>query len=108
MYDGILASGVAGSVDVFTAANAVWAETDAGRGTKTTLKATTLKAPLLQWRIESPDGKPVQTASGQVVNVDGAINARAIADAVIVTGPFIANIECFFDRPDVLKPLFAA
>ena len=108
VYDGILASGVAGSVDVFTAANAVWAETDAGRDTKTTLKATTLKAPLLQWRIESPDGKPVQTASGQVVNVDGAINARAIADAVIVTGPFIANIECFFDRPDVLKPLFAA
>ena len=108
VYDGILASGVAGSVDVFTAANAVWAETDAGRGTKTTLKATTLKAPLLQWRIESPDGKPVQTASGQVVNVDGAINARAIADAVIVTGPFIANIERFFDRPDVLKPLFAA
>src|SRR3981189_1785343 len=27
---------------------------------------------------------------------------------VIVTGPFIANIERFFERPDVLKPLFAA
>ena len=46
VYDGILASGVAGSVDVFTAANAVWAETGAERRAK-----TALKAPLLQWRI---------------------------------------------------------
>jgi transcriptional regulator GlxA family with amidase domain len=99
VYDGILASGVAGPIDVFTAANAVWLETDAGRRAK---------APLLQWRVESLDGKPVQTASGQVVSVDGPINARAIADAVIVTGPFIANIERFFDRPDVLKPLLTA
>ena len=99
VYDGILASGVAGSIDVFTAANTVWLETEAGRRAK---------APLLQWRIESLDGRPVQTASGQVVGVDGPINARAIADAVIVTGPFVANIERFFDRPDVLKPLLAA
>jgi transcriptional regulator GlxA family with amidase domain len=99
VYDGILASGVAGAVDVFTAANVIWAEMEAGRRAK---------APLLQWRIESLDGRPVQTASGQVVGVDGPINARAIADAVVVPGPFIAHIECFFDRPDLLKPLFAA
>jgi len=99
VYDGILASGVAGSVDVFTAANAVFAETSAGRS---------LKTPLLRWRIESPDGKQVETASGQVVQVDGPINARAIADAVIVTGPFVANIERFFERGDVIKPLLSA
>jgi hypothetical protein len=31
VYDGILASGVAGSIDVFTAANAVWAERQGDR-----------------------------------------------------------------------------
>lgn len=99
MYDGILASGVAGSIDVFTAANAVWAENNGKhRGAP----------PFFEWRIESLDGRPVHTASGQVVNVDGPISARTTADAVIVTGPFIANIERFFDRPDVLRPLFAA
>src|SRR5262249_39404233 len=66
------------------------------------------KPPLLQWRIESLDGKPVHTASGQSVAVDGAINARAAADAVIVPGPFIANIESFFEDPERLRPLFAA
>jgi transcriptional regulator GlxA family with amidase domain len=99
VYDGILASGVAGSIDVFTAANAVWAERHGDRRAR---------MPLLQWRIESLDGKPVQTASGQIVSVDGPINARAAADAVIVTGPFIANIERFFEQPDRLGPLFAA
>ena len=59
VYDGILASGVAGSIDVFTAANAVWAERQGDRRART---------PLLQWRIESLDGKPVQTASGQIVS----------------------------------------
>jgi len=50
----------------------------------------------------------VQTASGQIVAVDGPINGRTAADAVIVPGPFVANIERFFERPDVLEPLFAA
>jgi transcriptional regulator GlxA family with amidase domain len=98
VYDGILASGVAGTLDVFTAANSVSAEVNGNRG----------KAPLLQWRIESLDGKPVETASGQVVQVDGPLNARSTADAIVVPGPFIANIEHFFDRPDLLEPLFAA
>ena len=98
VYDGILASGVAGSIDVFTAANAVWADKNGrGRGT----------APLFEWRIESLDGKPVHTASGQIVTVDGPISTRTTADAVIVTAPFVANIEHFFDRPAVLQPLFS-
>src|ERR1700749_2040757 len=93
VYDGILASGVAGTVDVFTAANAVWARANAGRAGK---------APLLQWQIESLDGKTVQTASGQDVRVDGAINPRAVADAIVVPGPFVANIERFLDQPETL------
>jgi transcriptional regulator GlxA family with amidase domain len=99
VYDSILASGVAGAVDVFTAANAVWAERNPGRRAK---------APLLEWRIESLDGKPVQTASGLVVGVDGPISARAVADAVVVPGPFIAEIERFFERSDIVRPLLAA
>jgi transcriptional regulator GlxA family with amidase domain len=65
-------------------------------------------APVLQWQVESMDGRPVQTASGQIVRVDGAINARAIADAIVVPGPFVASIEGFISRPDVLRPLYAA
>jgi transcriptional regulator GlxA family with amidase domain len=98
VYDGILASGVAGSIDVFTAANAVWAERHRERNGI---------EPLFDWRIESLDGKPVNTASGQTVSVDGQIRARAIADAVIVTGPFLANIEQFFQRSDLLQPLLS-
>jgi transcriptional regulator GlxA family with amidase domain len=99
VYDGITALGVAGSVDVFTAANAVWAEKNGiGR----------TRPPLLQWRIESLDGKQVETASGQIVNVDGPINPRAAAHAIIVTGPFVANVERFFARREALEPLFAA
>ncbi|WP_407156634.1 GlxA family transcriptional regulator [Bradyrhizobium sp. STM 3557] len=97
VYDGILASSVAGVIDVFMAANAVWAERN-GRG----------KAPPLQWRIESLDGKPVQTASGQLVSADAPINARAAADAIVVPGPFVVDLERFFARTDILKPLCAA
>jgi transcriptional regulator GlxA family with amidase domain len=98
VYDGITALGVAGSVDAFTAANAVWAE-NSGNGRS--------RAPL-QWRIESLDGKPVETASGQILNVDGPINPRAAADAIIVTGPFVANMERFLAKRATLEPLLAA
>ncbi len=97
VYDDILASSVAGIVDVFMAANAVWSERN-GRTSK----------PPLQWRIESLDGKPVRTASGQFVSADGPINTRASADAIVVPGPFVADIERFFARTDILTPLCAA
>lgn len=59
VYDGILASSVAGSVDVFTAANRIAA------GRRTRSRNTPLQ---LQWRIESLDGRDVQSASGQTIN----------------------------------------
>src|SRR5260370_169173 len=53
--------------------------------------------------------------------IDGPVNANAVrvtqpfrgpacgaADAVIVTGPFVADIERFFDRSEVIKPLLSA
>jgi transcriptional regulator GlxA family with amidase domain len=97
VYDHILASSVAGCIDVFAAANFLWLKRH-GNG----------KAPPLKWRLESLDGKPVRTASGQVLNVDGLISPRSAADAVIVPGPFVADIERFFGRKDLLKPLCSA
>jgi transcriptional regulator GlxA family with amidase domain len=99
VYDGILASSVAGSIDVFTAANAVSMQRSGNRRGI---------SPLFDWRIESLDGRPVRTASGQIVNADGPISSRTTADAVIVAGPFVADIERFFKRPDRLQPLFSA
>jgi transcriptional regulator GlxA family with amidase domain len=99
-YDGILASGITGPTDVFTAANAVWASQDADH------RRT---VPLFECRVESLDGRPVRTASGQIVSVDGEINARTSAAAVVVTAPFVADVVTFLDdKHDDLRPLFSA
>jgi transcriptional regulator GlxA family with amidase domain len=83
---------------VLTAANTIWARSNPGqRGL----------APLFEWRIESPDGKPVRTASGQLLHVDGAINGRTAADAVLVTAPFVIDTPPFAS-PATLAPLVAA
>lgn len=97
VYDGILASGVAGPIDVFMVANAIWAYQNHGKGET---------APLFEWRVESPDGEPVRTASGQTMNVEGPISARASADAVMVLGPFVGTGAAHFVRKfEVLQPL---
>ncbi len=98
VYDGILASGVAGPMDVFTAANRIWAERNGARD----------GAGLFEYRVESLHGGTIRTASGQMVAVDGPIDAKAAIDAVIVTGPFVSDMAAFLDRLDVLRPLFAA
>ena len=99
VYDAILASSVTGPIDVFTTANNMWADRNGERRGK---------AALLEWRIESPDGRPIRTASGQIMNVDGPINARTTADAVLVPGPFVADVPRFLERIDVLQPLLSA
>lgn len=99
VYDGVLASSVTGPIDVFTTANDMWAHKNRDqRG----------NAPLLEWRIESPDGKPIRTASGQIMNVDGPINARTAADAVLVPGPFVADVPRFLEKMHILQPLLSA
>jgi len=104
VIDGIMASGVTGPIDVFTAANALWAHDRLANGEF---------EPLFDWRIESPDGKPVRTASGQVLYADGPINSRTKADAVIVFGPFTGGgparfIKEFESLRPALEPLLAA
>ncbi|WP_375312711.1 helix-turn-helix domain-containing protein [Bradyrhizobium sp. A5] len=83
--------------DVFTAANWIAAGRQKPR-----------KSPPLQWRIESLDGGGIHTASGQLINVDGPISARASSDAVIVPGPFVPDVERFLERKDLVTPLIAA
>ncbi len=99
VYDDILASGVSGPIDVFTAANTIWA--------RRRDQERRVGGPF-GWRVESLDGKPVRTASGQIVHVDGTINARMAADAVIVTAPFVPDLLHFLDeRHDSLIPLLS-
>lgn len=93
-----LASGIAAPIDIFMAANRIAVESGSGNG----------RTPSIEWRVESIDGKPVRTASGQVIAVDGRINGKSAADAIWVTGPFVSDIGLFMSRPTVLSPLLDA
>jgi transcriptional regulator GlxA family with amidase domain len=99
VYDGILSSGVSGPVDVFTAANHIAARTAAAR--------RRASRPIA-WRVESPDGRTVRASSGQAIAVDGSIDARKQADAILVTAPFVAGLEEFIARRKQLQALASA
>jgi hypothetical protein len=96
VYDGIMASGVAGPIDVFNVANHLAAREAA---------STRTRAALFAWRVESFDGQPVTASSGQRIAVDGKIDARKRADAVLVTAPFFASMDEFVDRREQLAGL---
>jgi transcriptional regulator GlxA family with amidase domain len=95
VYDGILASGVAGPIDVFNAANRLGA---LGRR----------KASRFAWCVESLDGRPVQAASGQSIAVDGKIGERKRSDAILLTAPFLSDMEAFIGRREQVRALSAA
>lgn len=104
VYDGVMASGVNGPIDVFAVANALWANQNRD--------SQRIQA-LFSWRVESIDGKHVRTASGQTLHVDGAIDTTSDADAVIVLGPFVGGgaakfVQKFEQLLPVLQPLLAA
>jgi transcriptional regulator GlxA family with amidase domain len=99
VYDGILASGVSGSIDVLSAANQFHAR-KAPPGT--------ISAPVFAWRVESLDGQPVKAASGQTVDVDGKIDPRKRTDAVLLSAPFFSNIDEFMERREQLNELTSA
>jgi transcriptional regulator GlxA family with amidase domain len=99
VYDGILASGVAGPVDVFTAAN------EMRRGISVQKERTTSS---LTWRVESQDGKPIRCASGQTIMVDGKIDGRAHADAILVTAPFVSDMDNFIGRREQIQDISSA
>lgn len=99
VHDGVLASGISAPIDVFTAANSLAARRPADGG-----------KPFqpIAWRIESLDGRPVRAASGQEIAVDGRIDARRPADAILVTAPFIADMDAFFARREQVRALSSA
>ncbi|MBB6486044.1 GlxA family transcriptional regulator [Rhizobium lusitanum] len=99
VYDGILASGVSAPVDVFMAANHFAAKQQARSAARDVQ---------LTWRVESLDGLPIRTASGQLIEVDGRIGARKPADAVIVTAPFVGELDSFIMHRDRLAALSSA
>jgi transcriptional regulator GlxA family with amidase domain len=82
VYNGILASGVAGPIDVFNAANLLGAR-------KITPGPTPL--PMFAWRAESLGGQPVKAASGQGIPVDVKIDSRKRTDAILLTLLFFGH-----------------
>ncbi|AGK47741.1 bacterial regulatory helix-turn-helix s, AraC family protein [Burkholderia thailandensis MSMB121] len=92
-----LASGVAAPIDILTAANRLATQADGERHARP-----------FTWRVESIDGKPVRAASGQIIQVDGRIDGRSVADAVWLTGPFVSDIDRILSRPARLAPLVDA
>lgn len=99
VYDGILASGVAGPIDVFAAANSLAAR-DASKGSEPFKR--------LRWSVESLDGQSIRSASGQTIDVDRAINPRLRADAVLITAPFVMDMDAFMARRDHMDVLTKA
>jgi len=75
-FPGVLASALTMPIDILVAANLLNARRRPG------------SQPLFSWSIESPNGQPIRTASGQVMPVDGRISARRTASAVYVASPF--------------------
>lgn len=99
VYEGVLASGVAGPIDVFAAANSLGAR-KGGVGRE--------RLQPLRWSVESLDGLPVRSASGQSIAVDGRIDPRRRTDAVLVTAPFVADMDAFIARREQVHALAAA
>ncbi len=99
VYDGILAGGVAGSIDVFTAANRLGAA-GVGADRKTFRKLT--------WSVESLDGASVRSVSGQTIEVNRKIDARLRSDAILVTAPYVADMDEFIARRDQMEALTKA
>ncbi|WP_376967723.1 helix-turn-helix domain-containing protein (plasmid) [Azospirillum sp. A26] len=95
--DGTLSSGVAGPVDVFAVANMLAAK-----------RADPSGQPPLRWFVESMDGRPVQSASGQMIAVDGRMNPEASADAILVTAPYAPDIDRFLERREEVAALTRA
>lgn len=99
VHDGILASGVVGPIDVLHAANRL-ASKASGHAAAA--------PPLFTWRVESLSGLPVCAASGQSIVVDDRIDASRRSDAIVVTAPFVVDMDTFLARREQVDELSAA
>lgn len=97
VLDDSLASGIFAPIDIFLAANRIAAPSQPRKDSQA-----------FRWRLESIDGMPVRTASGQTIEVDGRIGGRSAADAIWIAGPFVSDIEQLLQQPARLAPLLDA
>lgn len=95
VYEGCLSAAVHGPVDVLQAANGVWAFMNRDKGRV---------KPVFEWRLESLDGKPVRSASGYTIEVDGAIGGPVRADAVVLPSIFFSELDDLRATLGRLKP----
>jgi len=95
--DDTLSSGIAAPADVLLVANRLMAAAPAHD-----------RANAFTWRIESVDGAPVQTVSGQQIGADGRIEGNSAAAAIWLTGPFIADVDRLGRDPARLRALLDA
>ncbi|MBV8046790.1 MAG: helix-turn-helix domain-containing protein, partial [Paludibacterium sp.] len=66
------------------------------------------RLPRLTWRVESLDGQAVKAASGQRIDVDGKIDPRQHADAILLTAPFFSDMDAFIGQRDLIGALSTA
>lgn len=85
-YAGVLASALTTPADILVAANVLNDRRRRGG------------LPLFRWSVESPDGQPIKTASGQTMPVDARISTRRSASAVYLASPFSQDPAQFARR----------
>lgn len=86
-YAGVLASALTTPADILVAANLLNGRRRRGGPS------------LFRWTVESPDGQPIETASGQTIPVDGRMSTRRSASAVYLASPFSQDPAEFTRRP---------
>jgi transcriptional regulator GlxA family with amidase domain len=96
VYEGFSAAAATGPIDVLLAANAVWGYLH---------REEKLVRPVFDWRIESPDGRPVRSASGCSLEADGAIGSGGPADAVFLPALFVQDVPSLFETLERLTPV---
>lgn len=99
VYDGVLASGVESSIDIFSVANALIRESSASGGGRRKDFA---------WSVESLDGRSVRSASGRIVPVDRSIDGYAPTDAVLLAAPYVGDMKPFMERKGEIAALVDA
>ncbi|WP_394779824.1 GlxA family transcriptional regulator [Undibacterium sp.] len=79
IYPDCMASAVTAPLDIFAAANAIWASKNGGQ-----------TGPLFKWTLRSLDGEGIRTPSGIRLEADGPINAATEGvDVVLLPGLYI-------------------
>ncbi|MFM0632187.1 type 1 glutamine amidotransferase family protein [Paraburkholderia xenovorans] len=99
VYEGTLASGVAGPIGVSNAASHL---------NRKAVACGSKPCPMVTWRVESLSGEPFTSASGQSIPVVGKIDPRKRAEAIVLTAPFFSNMDDLIGWREQLHALSSA